>query len=277
MSVNKLSAISAVAIALFATSCGDPEHEAAIRLDASVDSAMNASDYQLAITLIDSLNSAYPREIELRKASNVKRVKAVEQMTMTQIPLADEKIARYQATIDSLNGLFETRQPSKSLPPYLVPKTLAKKNFADAAGIEPRVNTGQDAVDTPWTLAVNAGRDIAVHSITITTSGGADFTIELPVSDGQMATATPERMQPLGKYLADNPADAAISAVILGAKGKTSVKLSPEVSRGIADAYALGCANDSLYKAKVVREKLERALQIARDQSANLPQPAAEK
>ena len=253
----------------------DPQHEAAVALDSRIDSAINAKSYAEAITLIDSLNHAYPLELELRKATGLKRAKAYEGLSITEIPRLDSTITACQAKILELTAEFVTRQPSASLPPYMIYKAAAKGDFAAGAGIQARVNTGEDAKDTPWTLAVNAGRNIGQTRIDVECANGARYTMLTPVTDGQMASVSPESAADLAEYLA-NGAYKATNVTFTGSKGTSRAKITPAESEGIAKAWTLADTNSKLFNALAERERLERQLQIARDQAANAPRPKPE-
>lgn len=269
-----LPAIALTSMILGSCAGSDPVHEAAVALDESIDSAMTANNYALAIELIDSLNKTYNLEIDLRKASDTKRAKAYEGLSVTEIPRLDSLISVTKYEISVAEGEFVSKQPSASLPTYLVLKSAAKSDFAAAAGVQGRVNTGDDARDTPWTLAVNAGRDIGLERVDITCSDGAKYTLSTPVSDGQMASISPESAETLAQHLYDNPSVQATSIVFTGSKGNTKATLSEAQSASIAQAWNLAKLNSRLYSALVERERVERQLQIARDQLANTPATA---
>lgn len=276
--MKKLSIIGLVALAIGAGACGgNSEHEAAVALDARVDSAIQAGDYAMALDLIDTLNVRYPLELDLRKASMTKRAGVMEKTAMKRIPELESEMAATDSALAVMQVEFVERQPSKSLPPFLVYKEISAGNFADQTGIQPRVNTGDDASDTPWTLAVNAGRDIQLARITVHTEKGAAYDIDTPVSDGWMASVTPERVEALAAYLADNPGDRAVRVDMTGSKGKATAKVSPATSHAIVASREFARLRSQKREQLIEREKLERSLQIARDQAANAPRPAPEK
>jgi hypothetical protein len=159
-------------------------------------------------------------------------------------------------------------KPSSNLAGYYVSKNDTK-DFASCACVQARVNTGDDAQDTPWTLAVNAGKNIALNKIVITLADGSNFAIDVPVSDGTMASIAPERVNELGEYLTEKPQTA--TATVSGGKGSVNIKLSAADCEAISASWQFATLKDNLRRALIERERLERQLQIARDQKANAP------
>lgn len=262
--------IGATVVAMMASCSGsNPEHEAAVALRGEIDSLMNAKNFDEALARIDTLNKKYPLEIDLRKDMVGLQAKAREGKALLDIPRLDGEIARLQQETEALKSQFTLVQPSKALPGYLVATGEAKTDLASKAGLQARVNTGQDAADTPWTIAANAGRNIGLTGITVTTGNGASFTLRVPAGAEDMASVSPESADELGRYLNDNPDDKATSVTFSGSKGKAEVKLTPAQSSAIAMAWKLASLQTELRSSLIDREKQERILQIARDQASN--------
>lgn len=273
---NKLLATTILAGTLIFSACGkdDSEKKAAEALDSKIDSAINVKNYEEALTLIDSLNKAYPLQVEIRRGTIAKRAQVMENWAQVRIPELDCKISNSEEAIAMLEQNFKFVQPSSALPGYYVYKTCTyndASSFAAKSSIQPRVNSGADAEDTPWTLAVNAGKDINLNKFVIKLANGQQYAIDITVSDGTMASIAPERVNDLGKYLCDNPQNAAATATASGSKGSVNIKLSTGDCEAIAASWQLAAEKDSLRQALIDRERVERQLQIARDQKANAP------
>lgn len=265
--------IAAVALIASCSKTNDnTAHEAALALDAQIDSALNAGDNDLALQLIDTLNSRYNTELDLRRASTPKRMQALAGQAMGQIPQVEFEIQALQARVDSLTALFIAVQPTKALPAYLVYRGT-NTELMSRVGIQPRVNQGQDALDTPFTIAVNAGRNIGINSITVTTRNGRTFTIAASSVDGAYASITPENATPLCSYLAANPGDTATKASASGTNGTVNIPLSANDSQALAAARQLADTRQKLRSAQLKSDKLNTLIQAARDQAArSLPQ-----
>ncbi len=262
--------------ALIFTGCGkdDSEKRAAEALDAKIDSAITAKNYEEAIALIDSLNKAYPLQIEVRRGTIAKRAQAMESWAQLRIPELDGKIAEGKEQIAALEQNFKFVQPSSSLAGYYIYKTSTYNDvsgFAAKTSVQARVNSGSDAEDTPWTLAVNAGKDINLNKLVFNLADGSQYAIDITVSDGTMASVAPERVNDLGKYLSEHPQSA--TATASGSKGSVKINVSTGDCEAIAASWKLAAAKDSLRQSLIERERLERQLQIARDQKANAPAP----
>jgi hypothetical protein len=267
---TKIITASALAVTVMLSACGkdDSEQKAAAALDAKIDSAINVQNYEEAIALIDSLNKAYPLQVEIRRGTIAKRAQAMEGWSQKRIPELDCNIANCEESIANLEKNFKLVKPSSNLAGYYVSKNDTK-DFASCACVQARVNTGDDAQDTPWTLAVNAGKNIALNKIVITLADGSNFAIDAPVSDGTMASIAPERVNELGEYLTEKPQTA--TATVSGGKGSVNIKLSAADCEAISASWQFATLKDNLRRALIERERLERQLQIARDQKANAP------
>lgn len=257
--------------ALALNACGPSEaekrHNEALALDAQIDSALTAGDNALVLELIDTLNTRYRTELDLRRASNAKHAQAVSGLSLSKIPEVELQIAALQTRCDSLEALFTSVQPASSLPPYLIYKGISK-DFMAKPCVQARVNTGQDALDVPYTLAVNAGSNIGANSLTVTTSSGSTFTMPAGSADGVTASVTPENAQKLVDYLADTPGEKAVNARIQGTKGNVTVKLTDTDSKAIAAAGQLAATRAQLRAAMVTSDKLNALIQASRDQQA---------
>lgn len=254
------------------------EHRAALAMQNAADSAYNAGDYRLAITLIDSLNKSYPLEIDIRRTTDLNRTKAYEALATTEIPRLETQMAALRDSISQMQSGFRSVQPTKALPAYFVVAEAAKTEFNAGPTVQARVNDGQDAVDTPWTLAVNAGRDIGIKGLRLTLSDGAEYIMPVISADGQTGTITPENATAVGSALAANPTLTVKAAEAAGDKGKTQIKLTDAQTRAIGTAFVYSDARTRLRQMLIDRERYERMLTIARDQAANaVPAPAPQK
>ena len=266
------TAIAATALLASCSGSGDSDvtrRDSAENLKAEIETAMKEGNYAQAINAIDSFAATFPLETDIRRELLGTRAKAVEGLTLSDIPAKDNDIATMQAAIAEMEQDFVTLQPSSALAPYLIYSGVDKDVTARPA-LQARVNTGDDALDTPWTLAVNAGRNIGLNRLTIKTVQGATYTIDLPVSDGTMASASPESVADLARQLAEQ-GDAITTATASGAGGSVNIAVNARQSESIGAAWRLATQKNDLRNALIEREKMERRLQIARDQAANSP------
>lgn len=267
-----VTVLSAALLLGTAASCGngDKEHKAATALSAKADSLLNAGDYEAALALYDSLNHAYPKEIDLRKASNTKRAQAIEGLALSQAPVLDRAIDSLNNRVAEIYGQFNREQSSQALNAYAVHKSLAGQKTTGTAALQPRINVeGNDVSDTPWSIAVFAPGNIGLSKLAVTTASGQNFTLDVFSNDGQVGSIVASVAEPLGKYLSQHPDDPATAFVLSGSKGKAEGKLGSAFSTATAESYNYAVAKNGLRSALINREKLERRLNIARRQAAN--------
>lgn len=277
MSKTKIhTAIAIIAVLSVAGCKGEsPEHRAALALQQSADSAYNVGDYKLSIALIDSLNKTYPLEVEIRKATGMSRAKAYEALASTELPRLEQQISALSDSIEQMRAGFHKLQPSKALPGYYVWGEAAETQFNAGPTVQARVNEGMDAVDTPWTLAVNAGRDIGLNTLSVTLSDGTQFSMRVITADGQTGTITPESAAPLAEALVGNKTLTVKTTEAIGDKGKAPIRLTPTQTRSISVAFEYAAAMTRIRTLIVDREEYDRMLTIARDQAANaVPAPS---
>ena len=229
-------ALFTAAAVLATASCGsDKEHKAAAALSAKADSLMKAGNFEAAIELYDSLNHAYPKEIDLRKASDAKRARAIEGLAQSQAPLLDRAIDSLNSVIAGLYPDFNREQSSSALNAYAVHKSLAGQKTVGTAALQPRINIdGNDVSDTPWSIAVFAPSNIGLSSVNVTTASGQSFTLDAFSNDGQVGSIVTSVAEPLGKYLSEHPDDPATAFTLNGKKGKAQGKLTPAFSTATA-------------------------------------------
>ena len=269
-------ALLTAAAVLATASCGsDKEHKAAAALSAKADSLMKAGNFEAAIELYDSLNHAYPKEIDLRKASDAKRARAIEGLAQSQAPLLDRVIDSLNSVIAGLYPDFNREQSSSALNAYAVHKSLAGQKTVGTAAMQPRINIdGNDVSDTPWSIAVFAPSNIGLSSVNVTTASGQSFTLDAFSNDGQVGSIVTSVAEPLGKYLSEHPDDPATAFTLNGKKGKAQGKLTPAFSTATAASYNYALAKQQLRSTLINREKIERRIVIAREQAAKAAAPA---
>ena len=269
-------ALFTAAAVLATASCGsDKEHKAAAALSAKADSLMKAGNFEAAIELYDSLNHAYPKEIDLRKASDAKRARAIEGLAQSQAPLLDRVIDSLNSVIAGLYPDFNREQSSSALNAYAVHKSLAGQKTVGTAALQPRINIeGNDLSDTPWSIAVFAPSNLGLSSVNVTTASGQSFTLDAFSNDGQVGSIVTPVAEPLGKYLSEHPDDPATAFTLNGKKGKAQGKLTPAFSTATAASYNYALAKQQLRSTLINREKIERRIVIAREQAAKAAAPA---
>ena len=123
--------------ALMLCSCGDKAKEGASQLYAESKAALEARNYQGAITLLDTLNTRYPDQTEIRRAALRLRASAMEGMATDSISAGDAALAQATINLDALRPNFRHVDSSVGLDGYFLPNGVSDKVMT-ATGIQAR-------------------------------------------------------------------------------------------------------------------------------------------
>jgi len=263
--------------ALVLTSCGPSEtekkHAAAEELAAQIETFLNEKNYVGAIALIDSLNSAYPDEVELRKTTLLSRARAMEGMVLDSIPVYDAIMARVTLEKDSLDTFF-VNVSVPGLDDYRVDRSVVDASFTSHTAAQPRLGDEQ----IPWTLAVNiTGKTLHIFGLRLAADGKtvsevtADNATERRIigSGGEMFSFGPEDAWQISDALAGVSANAKLVLVVMGEKGDVDIAVNDRLRSAIERTARRAQLIREDHDARLSRELLERKLIIARDQIAN--------
>ena len=271
--INKLAAAGILACTLFA--CGSSERDEAARLCDQSAAAIDLHDYAGAIALLDTLNSRYPSQTEVRREGLVLRAKAMEGMAIDSISAGDKALAEATLLVDELAPGFRHVESNVGLEGYYVAKD-APTEVMTTTGIQPRITD-----DGHFYIVANIqGRSIGLSSLefsdgaeTMSTATLAPSRI-LKVEGSEIASFTPEDLEGVGQWLMAHPTF--VKCVAHGTKGKTPINISAKLREQIVACSKYSAALQSKRLAAVHREKYERMLESARYQLANLT-PVKEK
>ena len=261
------------ALCLSGCSQKNEDEEAARALMVQAEANINDNRPERAIELLDSLDHAYPALTAVRREALPLRPRAMEQITIRQIAATDSILLAAQAEIDRLAPEFK-HIPGDGLEGYYVYAKAYNPNFVNAAqAVEPRVN---DANFMFYIAAQNRGKATGLNALSIADRSGATCRSEaIPASSArlvniegaEMTSFLPEEVDSLGRWCAERP-DALVSVSLIGPKGSASIKLNAAQSEAFAAAYRFASAHQRRSSGAIVREKLDRQLQLARDQQA---------
>lgn len=269
--VNKII-ICAVAV-VAASSCNQDNNgkEAEHLLD-EIEQAVSCGDNQKAIMLMDSLDKTYPDQIEQRKRSLKHRPVIMEKIVIDRIREADSIIVSLQNEIDRIKGDFR-HIDGGDLDGYYIWDKAYDPKFINSTGIEGRVSDDQYYF---YIVAQSTGKKIGLDQVVLNTDADSCHSRKIPDGNGrmmivegaEMASFIPEEVYDLGEW-AYNNADDIKSATLIGASGTIELPLKPLRGAAIGKAWYYSSLMQQHRSALINREKLERQLQIARDQIAN--------
>lgn len=269
--------VLAAAAAMMMWSCGSSEKFPEARaMSESIDSAMSVGQYALAVELMDSLDKTYPLATQIRTEVLRKRPEAMEGLTLQMIAKADSVLAAAEMTIDTLSGKFEHVENKALVENYYVARDGKVRGLMNATGVEPRL----DEEFTFYIIASLQGKKIGLNSISLTIGPSTASSNVIPEGDersivtpgGQKAVFSGPDAEELGQLAAANPGAASV-LTFRGSKGEHTINLSPAQTTALGDSYKYAAAKKEQRFGSLNREKLERQLQIARNQSANIPRP----
>lgn len=264
----------AAAFALaFATSCGESDQAGAKPAQALYDQAQKAlenNNFEQACLLLDSLDSSCKEAVDIRRKAMPLRARAIEGLSLKQIPLTDENIARAMMEIDSLGKSLSDAGDKSD--PYVVPKGWPRRGDIKAEGVEPRV----DRKGFFRLIVKSPGKVIDLNSVEMKGGDGSSAaTAPLPadrvakVEGMELMSISQEEFAPVGSWLEAHRGTAA-TLVIVGSRGRKEQKFSSAQTAMLLDAWLYSKACQRLVEEQLERERLERQLKIARDQMARI-------
>ncbi len=256
-------------MALTACKKTDPDMVAAQDLYQRATVAYESGNPILAKSLLDSIDSQYPSQLEVRRLATTLRPQAIEKITVQQIASADSMLAKAQLDIAELEPLMKHISGGE-LEGYYVVADAYNPSFINTTGIEGRVNDNNMLY---YMVAQNRGKAIGINAIELTSDGSQMRSESIPdgnprvdvVEGGEIATFLAEEVTSLGKWASENQVK---GATIIGSKGNTKVKLTDKQAAALGTAWKYANAKARERQTRILRERLERQLQIARDQIA---------
>jgi len=238
----------------------------------SIQTDLNDGKFESALSKMDSLDKRYPNATAIRSEALKSRPKAMEGYTLQQIAKEDSAIAFAQKTLDSLHSQFTHVVNPKLIENYYVVKNVRKPTLMASTAIEPRVDEDFNF----YIVCSLQGSDIGLYALELKTAGEIAKTKDIPQGDersitsalGQKAIFSESDAEDLGRLAMNATTDGTIT--FIGRKGSKTIKLSTKEINAIGSSYMYSQTHKSLTLAKIRREKLERQLQIARNQMANV-------
>lgn len=272
--VVELVAAGTILSAVVLTGCGSADTKAAGELVAEASEAVENGNSTLALLLLDSLQRAYPAEIEQQREGMKLRPCAMEISIMAQIQSVDSMIAALADTHLTLGEKMKTVSSPELVEPYQTPAAGYNANFINTTGVQPRIDrAGQ------FYLVSSMNPGVVGHESLTFMSGTDEVTTEPVPYDGELnyridgtetVTFMPAKSDTIGSFMVAHR-NAPVSVRFNGGKGKSrTIKLTQAQTEGMADAYLYSRALIEGRDLTVERERLDRQLQVARDQQARL-------
>ena len=263
------SIAATVLAALALASCGDKDKAGATELFSQSEAAIASGDYAGAMTLLDTLNSRYAGQTEIRRQSLRLRAEAMQGIARDSIATVSRNLAEATLEVEKWSPEFTHVTSSVGLDGYFIPKGTAEKMMT-ATGIQARVSE-----KGLFYIVVNVqGKAIGLNSLEFVdgaeqvSSSDSSSSRVVSVEGSETASFNPEDLEGVGQWLMSHPGVSKV--VIRGSKGNASVKVDAKLRAELTKCYEYSCALQAQRLASIRREKFERMLATARDQIANM-------
>ena len=268
--------ILSVAIAsCFAVGCSSTDNEKkdkAKQLIEDIKLNIDKGNAAIALALMDTIDSVYSDQIEERKIVKALRPKAIELSTIEQIAHTDSMIALAQMELTQLTPQMK-HIDGNGLEGYYVVSNAYDPNFIKSSKFEARVN---DSNNMFYIVAIVNGRSIGINQVGLNSTDGECRSAQINsranqggvIEGSELASFMPEEVDTLGRWAYDNMGSIK-TGVIYGNKGNVKFNITPNQAKAIGTAWRFANQKAQERNALIHREKLDRMLQIARDQAAN--------
>lgn len=234
-----------------------------------------------ALELLDSLDRTYNDVPEAIKKSMRMRPEAIEALAVINIAETDSLIAKMSHRLDSIAPLMK----KINLPQtegYFVATEGYDPSFMNKTGISARVSEiGQfylvSSVNPSsginhWSVSALSGEMTAT-----TDTVPYDGILNYRINNSELISFSPTQSDTVGHFIYLNRS-CPIYLSFNGQNGKSRrIKLSSKQTEAIATAYDYALLINSLRTLTIEREKFEKQIQLARQQTARLEQPQSGK
>lgn len=281
---KRLLPIGSCLLALICACGGKQENPQARELLDNANAAFEQQDYAQATTLLDSLQKTFPSELGIQRESMALRPKVIEQTALLQLQQLDSLDAADTSTLTALKPALKWVKTPGMIEGYWIDAKAYNPNFMNTTGIEARVNEiGQFYIVS----SVNPAGTLKHTSVTLKTGSESVTTQTVPydgesnyrLGGGEVITFSPEQSDTIGftAMQAVNANPSATGTLIFnGAKNTKSIRLNAAQTAAIANAYRYSSAVIRARDNQVQRQKLNRTIEIARQQAAKTSASATE-
>lgn len=281
---KRLLPVGSCLVALMCACGGKQENPQARELLDNANAAFEQQDYALATTLLDSLQKTFPSELGIQRESMALRPKVIEQTAVLQLQQLDSLDAADTSTLTALKPALKWVKTPGMIEGYWIDAKAYNPNFMNTTGIEARVNEiGQFYIVS----SVNPAGNLKHTSVTLKTRSESVTTQTVPydgesnyrLGGGEVITFSPEQSDTIGftamQAMNANPS-ATGTLIFNGAKNTKSIRLNAAQTAAIANAYRYSSAVIRARDNQVLRQKLNRTIEIARQQAAKTSASATE-
>ncbi len=264
------TAISLLALGALAA-CGDANGvKEASRLVDEATQALETRNYTLALSLADSVRTAYPRAIDQRREAIHIASVANEGLNLRRLESADSLMAVLAARAETLKPTVKF--VSNPIEGYYIAAGATPDAVHNSTGIQARLSPEGDF----YIISTLKGRNVKSTSVSVT-DGSTSASTATVAHDGErndrsggaeIITFIAAECDTLGRYVLDHR-NAPLTLTFSGEGGSQySVKLPEKTVSQTADVYDYALTMRKARVAAIEKERLTRALEISRSQAA---------
>lgn len=261
-----LSAIASLAMLVACTGSGDKDKAQALLDEATA--AYDARDYARALTLTDSIKSAYPGEIDIRRQGLHLATRATEGLTVQRLQEADSLVAVLGVRGDSLQRLVKfVKNPIEG---YYTGVSTNPESVGSVNGLQARISPEGDF----YIISSLKGRSVKSTSVSVSCNGQNASTASV-AHDGErndrsmgaeVITFMGVECDSLGHFI--NLHRSTPMTLTFNGVASYSMPLPQAQAAEIATLYDYAVTLRQAKLASIEKERLTRALDIARNQAA---------
>ncbi len=268
--------IAAIGLAVLAGCSSDKTKEAelqAAQLLSESRECYETGRYEEALQLLDSIDRSLPEAVKTRKDASQFRPEVLERHTARRLSLTDSLMTVNSILGDSLRNLVE--YVSNPLEGYYAVKGEGVTNVRDKAGMHCRVSA-----DYHFYIVATSGSGHNATAVQLTSGGKSVRSNDVPYDGerncrtgaGVSITFTEAESAPLADFIEENaPAGNNVEMTFLdNVQPVSTLTLTPEQMRSAAiiSGFSRAVRNDKKYR--IEKQRLQRQLEIARQQIANV-------
>lgn len=261
-----VSALAALSILASCSGSGDKAKAEALLAEATA--AYDARNYAGAITLTDSIKSAYPAEIDVRRQALHLATRATEGLTVQKLQEADSLVAVLGVRGDSLQRLVKfVKNPIEG---YYTGASTDPESVGAVNGLQARISPDGDF----YIISSLKGKPAKSTSVTVSCNGESASTASVP-HDGErndrsmgaeIITFMGAECDSLGRFI--NKHRATPMTLTFNGSSSHSMPLPAIQASEIATLYDYATTLRQAKLASIEKERLTRMLDIARSQAA---------
>lgn len=252
------------------TSCnGDKKAAEALREQAVA--AIEASDPEGALLLLDSIDHAYPAQVETRRAAMPLRPKAIEIRTLRDLEVTDSMLVQAQVLMESMKDLVKLKKGSDGIDGYYVAASMADAVPSSAEGLYARMSP-----QGSFYIISSARKGTLSTGVTLSAQGVGEVSTPRVACDGErndrsmsaeLITFLPAECDTIGNFAFAN-SDRGLTLTFNGERQNRSITLPAAQAAALAQLYAASQVYSRVSLLALRKEKLERTLMLARSQQA---------